>query len=63
MLLFDLTPGRGASEGHTAHPEQGNISEELKFAKPLPEGVTCLLYREFKNSVLINLARNVTTNF
>jgi len=26
MLLFDLTHDRGASEGHTSHPEHGNIS-------------------------------------
>ena len=63
MLLFDLTPDRGASEGHTSLPEQGNIRVELKFAKPLPEAITCLLYLEFDNSVLINLARNVTTDF
>ena len=44
MLLFDLTPDQGASEAHTSHPEQGNIRVELKFAKPLPEAITCLLY-------------------
>ena len=25
MLLFDLTPDRGVSEGHTSHPENGNM--------------------------------------
>jgi len=63
MLLFDLTPDWGAPEGHSSHPEQGNIRVELKFAKALPEVITCLLYLEFDNSVLINLARNVTTDF
>ena len=29
MLLFDLTPDRGASEGHTSHPVNGNIKIEL----------------------------------
>jgi len=62
MLLFDLTPDQGASEAHTSHPEQGNIRVEMKFAKPLPEAITCLLYLEFDNSVLINLVRNVTTD-
>jgi len=61
MLLFDLTPDQGASEAHTSHPEQGNIRLELKFAKPLPEEITCLLYLDFDKSVLINLERNVTT--
>jgi len=63
MLLFDQTPNRGASQAHTSHPEQGNIRVELKFGKPLPEAITCQLYLEFDNSVLINLARNVTTDF
>ena len=29
MLLFDLTPDRAASEGHTSHPDNGNIRVEL----------------------------------
>jgi len=62
MLLFDLTHDPGASEGHTSHHEQVIIMVELKFAKLLPEAITCLLYIEFDNSV-INLARNVTTDF
>jgi len=63
MLLFDLTPDQGASEAATSQHEQGNIRLELKFDKPLPEAITCLLYLEFDNSVLINLARNVTTDY
>jgi len=63
LLLFYLTPDQGASEAHTSHPEQSNIRVELKFAKPLPEAITCLLYLEFDNSVLINLARNVSTDY
>jgi len=60
MLLFDLTPDQGASECHTSHHEQGNIRVELKFAKPLPEAISYLLYLELDNSVPTNLARNVT---
>ena len=63
MLLFDLTPDQGASEAHTSHPEQGNIRVELKFAKPIPEAITCLLYLEYHSNVLFNLARNVTTDY
>jgi len=50
MLLFDLTPDRGASEGHTSHPDNGNIRVQLKFAKPLPEPITCIFYLEYDNS-------------
>jgi len=63
MLLFDLTPDQGVSEAHTSHPEQGNIRVEMKFAKPLPEAITCLLYLEYDSAVLINLARNVTIDY
>ena len=62
MLRFDLTPDRDASVGHTSHPENGNIRIELKFDKPLPEVITCLLYLEFDNSVLIRFVRTVTTD-
>jgi len=63
MSLFGLTPDRGASQGHTSHPEKGNISVELKFVKPLTEAIMCMLFLEFDNSVLNNLARNDTTDF
>jgi len=63
MLLFDLTPDRGASEGHTSHPKNGNIRIEFQFHKPLPEAITCLLYLEFDNSILIDFERTVTTDF
>jgi len=51
MLLFDFTPEQGASETHTSHPEQDDITVELKIAKPLPEAIT-YLYLEFDNTVL-----------
>jgi len=34
MLLFDLTPDRGRSGGHTSHPVNGCIRIELKINKP-----------------------------
>jgi len=60
MILYDLTPDLAASEGHASPPTNGDI--ELKFAKALPEAVTCLLYLEYDNSVRIDLARNVSTD-
>ena len=35
MLLFDLTPDMGASEGYSSHMDNGNIRLELKFSKSL----------------------------
>jgi hypothetical protein len=63
MLLFDLTPDLGASEGHSSHMDNGNIRLELKFSKPLPDSITCLLYLEFDNSVRRDFFRNVSTDF
>ena len=63
MSLFDLTPDIGASEGNTSHPENGNIRIELKFNKPLPDAITCLLYLEFDNSFRIEKLRTVSTDF
>ena len=44
MLLFDLTPDQGASEGHTSHSDSGNIRIEARFSKALPLATTYLLY-------------------
>jgi hypothetical protein len=63
MLLFDLTPDRAASEGHTSHPDNGNIRVELKFSKPLLEPITCIFYLEYDNSVSVDASRTVTTDF
>ena len=63
MLLFDLIPDRAASEGHTSHPDNGNIRMELKFSKPLPEPITCIFYLEYDNSVRVDTSRTVTTDF
>jgi len=63
MILYDLTPDLGASVGHASTPTSGDIRIDLKFAKALPEAITCLLYLEYDNSVRIDLARNVSTDF
>ena len=63
MLLFDLAPDRGASEGHTSHPDSGDIRIELKLKKVLPDATTCLLYLEYENCVRIDSSRIVTTDF
>ena len=63
MLLFDLTPDRGASEGRTSQPDNSNIIVELRFEKPLPDPVTCTFYLEFDNSISIDREREVTKDF
>jgi hypothetical protein len=63
MLLFDLTPDRGASECHISHPTNGNIRIEARFKDALPDAVTCLLYMKYDNCVRIDKNRAVTTDF
>ena len=63
MLLFDLTPDRAASEGHTSHPDNGNVRIELKFAEALPDAITCLIYLEYDGTVLIDDKQVVTTDY
>jgi hypothetical protein len=56
MLLFELTPDLAASEGHASHPDNVHLRVELKFAKPLPDPVTCLMYLE--HEILFALISN-----
>ena len=62
MLLFDLTPDQGASEGHTSHPYSGNIRIEARFPKALPLAMTCLFYLEYDGCVRIDSSQTVTTD-
>jgi len=55
MLLFYLTTDRAASVIHTSHPDNGNVRIELKFAKALPDAITCLIYLEYDGTVLIDV--------
>jgi hypothetical protein len=41
FMLFDVTPDHGAAEGHTSHPDSGDIRIELKFKKALRDALTC----------------------
>ena len=61
--LFDLPPDLGATYGHTSHAENGNIRVLLKFNKPFPEAITCVLYLEYNNSAFVDFSHNITTDF
>jgi hypothetical protein len=62
ILLFDLTPDIAASEGHVSYPDNGVVRIECKFAQPLPEPITCLLYLEYENTVFGDFSRTVRTD-
>ena len=63
ILLFDLMTDHGVSEGHTSHPDSGNIRIEAKFKIALPVAITYLLYLAYNSCVRIDSSRNVTTDF
>jgi hypothetical protein len=63
MLVYDLTPDLAASEWHTSDSFHGNVRLDMKFAKPLPDPLVCLLYLEYDVSILIDALRNVTTDY
>jgi hypothetical protein len=62
MLLFDLTPVHSAAEGHTSHPDSGNIRIVVKFKKAFRNAITCLLYLEYDNCDRIDSPRSVTAD-
>jgi hypothetical protein len=47
MLLFDLTPDLGASEGHASPADSGSIRIEITFKEALIKTIICLLYLEY----------------
>ena len=63
ILLFDLTPDNVASEGHTSHPDSGNIRIQARFSKALPVATSCLLLLEYDSCVRIDSSRNITRTF
>jgi hypothetical protein len=63
MLMFDVTTNRATSEGHISLPVQCNIRLELRFDKPLPDAVMCLLYLEYDNSLRIDQLHSVSADF
>ena len=63
LLAFDLSPDLSASEPHWNLQKQGTLRLELKFAKPLPAPINCLVYAEFQNLVEIDKHRNVVVDY
>ena len=60
VLGFDLTPDKEADEQHISLLRQGKVRIEVRFKKPLPERVTCILYAEFPGHIKIDKSINVT---
>jgi hypothetical protein len=63
MLLFHLTPDRSSSTGQKSHPDNGVLRIDIRFAKTLPDAITCLLYLKCNSTVLIDVFKTVTTDY
>jgi hypothetical protein len=48
LLLFDISPDLGFSDGRTSLADSGNMGIELKFDACLKHSITCLLYLLFR---------------
>ncbi|GFQ70901.1 uncharacterized protein F54H12.2 [Trichonephila clavata] len=63
LYAIDLTPDMAAGETHMSINRTGNIAIDIKFAVPLPETVSFIVYAEYRNTIEIDKARNVFTDF
>lgn len=58
----DLSNGIDA-EGKTNKINYGSLRIKLRFAKPLPEAVTAIVYAEFDSKLIIDSDRNASTTY
>ncbi|GFQ65920.1 uncharacterized protein F54H12.2 [Trichonephila clavata] len=63
LYAIDLTPDMAAGKTHMSINRTGNIAIDIKFAVPLPETVSLIVYAEYRNTIEIDKARNVFTDF
>jgi len=61
MLLFDLTPEKGASEGNRSTPRMLISGSKGNLLMPLPDSITCAMYLELDITVQFDFSR-VTTD-
>jgi len=62
VLGFDHTPDREADVEHIILPRQGIVRIQVRFKKPLPEPVTCILCDEFPGHVEIDNSRTLQSS-
>ncbi|GBM53872.1 hypothetical protein AVEN_64803-1 [Araneus ventricosus] len=58
-----LTPDLAFGECHTSVNRTGNITIDLKFALPLPETVSLIVYAQYRNTIEIDKSRNVFRDY
>ncbi|GFS82312.1 uncharacterized protein F54H12.2 [Nephila pilipes] len=63
LYAIDLTPDMAAGETHMSVNRTGNIAIDIKFSAPPDETVSLIVYAEYRNTIEIDKARNVFTDF
>lgn len=63
LTVFDLTPDSSGTESHTSLPRQGSVRFDIRFAKPLKQAITVLVYAVYDGLVEIDEGGNVLTDF
>ena len=63
MWGFDLTSDQCDSDNFYHPTENGNIKLEVKFKKQLAKNVTCILYADYDDILMITHDRNIITDF
>lgn len=63
LYAIDLTPDFAAGDTHTSVAQNGNLAIDLKFATPLSETVSLVVYAEYRNLIEIDKSRGIFTDY
>lgn len=63
FLAFDLTPDNAGTQSHASLSRQGSVRIDVRFAKPLPNAVTVIVYAAYDNTIEIDKTGTVFTDY
>lgn len=63
LYAIDLTPDLASNDSHMSVNRSGNLAIEIRFDAALSETVSLIVYAEYRNTIEIDKARGVVTDF
>lgn len=63
LYAIDLTPDFAGNDSHVSVIQNGNMAIDVKFANPLPQTVSLVVYAEYRNLIEIDKSRGVFTDY
>ncbi|GFR30405.1 uncharacterized protein F54H12.2 [Trichonephila clavata] len=63
LFAVDLTPDLSADGMHESVLRNGNLTNDIKFIKALPEAVNLMVYSEYRNTIEIDKTRSIFSDF